>query len=414
MRLALMAGSLALVAGGLGLSSLRRRGLRRLLAMLGLSTPSSAALGGAAAYVGRDGKRYPLTEPRWCADGAGPPSPLMLTELQGITRADIRTGERSLWRYAASFPLPCPEPISLGEGCTPLLRREYGGHSVLFKCEWFNPTCSFKDRGTSVMLSLLRQQGVRAVLEDSSGNGGASVACYAAAGGLDATIMAPSSTSTAKTVAMRAHGSTVELIPGSRQATADAAVAAHGRDGGRVFYASHNWCACTCHVHVHARGGRVSYASVAARPPVPIAHAAPFTPSRHPFFLQGTKTLAYELWEDLGFKAPDNVIIPTGAGSNILGCDLGFGELQRAGEIANLPRLFCAQPLVCSPIATAVLEATGVDDGQRAPSEWNTPAKTVAEGTSIMVRPPRAHACGTRTMRMHTGCASLPCILDLG
>ena len=149
-------------------------------------------------------------------------------------------------------------------------------------------------------------------------------------------------------------------------------------------------------------------------PPVPIAHAAPFTPSRHPFFLQGTKTLAYELWEDLGFKAPDNVIIPTGAGSNILGCDLGFGELQRAGEIANLPRLFCAQPLVCSPIATAVLEATGVDDGQRAPSEWNTPAKTVAEGTSIMVRPPRAHACGTRTMCMHTGCASLPCILDLG
>ena len=103
------------------------------------------------------------------------------------------------------------------------------------------------------MLSLLRQQGVRHVLEDSSGNGGASVAAYAAAGGLKATIMAPDSTSTAKTIAMRAHGADVELIPGSRQACADAAVAAHGR-GGSVFYASHNW---------------------------------------HPFFLQGTKTLAY-------------------------------------------------------------------------------------------------------------------------
>ena len=121
-------------------------------------------------------------------------------------------------------------------------------------------------------------------------------------------------------------------------------VAAHGRDGGRLFYASHNF---------------------------------------HPFFLQGTKTLAYELWEDLGFRAPDNVIIPTGAGSNILGCDLGFGELISAGEIASRPRLFCAQPLLCSPIATAVLEALGADDGQTPPKEWNTPAKTMAEGTSI-------------------------------
>ena len=69
-----------------------------------------------------------------------------------------------------------------------------------------------------------------------------------------------------------------------------------------------------------------------------------------PFFLQGTKTLAYELWEDLGFRAPDNVIIPTGAGSNVLGCDIGFGELLRRGAIARLPRLFAAQPANCAPI----------------------------------------------------------------
>ena len=90
-------------------------------------------------------------------------------------------------------------------------------------------------------LSLLRQQGITRVLEDSSGNGGASVACYAAAGDLDAVIMAPDSTSPAKTVQMRAHGAAVELIPGSRQDCADAAVAAHGRDDGRLFYTSHNW-----------------------------------------------------------------------------------------------------------------------------------------------------------------------------
>lgn len=192
-------------------------------------------------YVSRKGVVYSLARPRWRADGNGPPSPLMLTLLPGITRRDINVKERSLWRYAKSFPLRCESPISLGEGCTPLVRRYFGGHNVLFKCEWYNPTCSFKDRGTSVMLSLLRDQGITHVLEDSSGNGGASVSCYSAAGGLTATIMAPESTSAAKTVQMRAHGASVELIPGSRQATADAAVEAHGRDGGQLFYASHNW-----------------------------------------------------------------------------------------------------------------------------------------------------------------------------
>ena len=108
---------------------------------------------------------------------------------------------------------------------TPLIPRTVAGVRVLLKCEWFNPTCSFKDRGASVMLSLLRAQGIDHVLEDSSGNGGAAVAAYAAAGGMAATIMAPASTSPAKTVQMRAHGAAVELIPGSRQDTADAAVA---------------------------------------------------------------------------------------------------------------------------------------------------------------------------------------------
>jgi threonine synthase len=213
------------------------------------------------------------------------------------------------------------------------------------------------------MLSLLRQQGITHVLEDSSGNGGASVSCYAAAGGLHATIMAPDSTSPAKTVQMKAHGATVELIPGSRQATSDAAVAAHGRDGGRLFYASHAW---------------------------------------HPFFLHGTKTLAYELWEDLGFRAPDNVVIPSGGGSNILGCDLGFSELQRAGEIQKLPRLFCAQPLLCSPLASGILQALGETDGHSPPAEWNVPNKTMAEGTSIS-RPVRLQECIDAVVRSKGG-----------
>ena len=173
---------------------------------------------------------------------------------------------------------------------TPLIPRTVAGVRALLKCEWFNPTCSFKDRGASVMLSLLRAQGITHVLEDSSGNGGAAISAYAAAGGMAATIMAPASTSPAKTIQMRAHGAAVELIPGTRQDTADAAVARSSS----IFYASHNW---------------------------------------HPFFLHGTKTLAYELWEDLGFRAPDNVITPCGAGSNVLGCEIGFSELFRGGQI---------------------------------------------------------------------------------
>ena len=337
--------------------SIARRLLRRVTRVLSLRAPPPQYLNPAT------GATFSLDKPRWCDDASGEPQPLLVTPLPGIGRHQIAQNRRSLWRYAAAFPLACEAPISLGEGCTPLVARQFAGATVHFKCEWFNPTCSFKDRGTSVMLSLLRQQGVTDVLEDSSGNGGASVACYAAAGGLRATIMAPSSTSPAKTVQMKAHGARVELIPGSRQATADAAVAAHGRDGGALFYASHNW---------------------------------------HPYFLQGTKTLAYELWEDLGFRAPDNVVIPTGAGSNILGCDLGFGELLRAGEISALPRLWCAQPLVCSPIASAVLDAVGRPDGKAAPDEWNVPTKTAAEGTSI-ARPIRLRECVDAVVRSGGG-----------
>jgi threonine synthase len=274
----------------------------------------------------RTGRTYPLDEPRWCGDGQ---SPLLLTPLPGIRRDAIRAEERSLWRYAAALPFLPEDPISMGEGCTPLVPRVIGGASALLKCEWFMPTGSFKDRGASVMLSLLRAQGVAEVLEDSSGNGGAAVSAYAAAGGVQATIFVPASTSPAKTVQSRAAGATIRLIPGSRQDCADAALA----EAERIFYASHNW---------------------------------------HPFFLHGTKTLAYELWEDLGFAAPDNVIVPCGAGSNVLGCGIGFAELLRAGEIARLPRIFAAQPANCAPIARAFLNEAPAD-----------PQPTIAEGTAI-------------------------------
>lgn len=278
----------------------------------------------------RSGATFPIDQPRWCGNGL---APLLLTPLPGLAREQIDTTTRSLWRYRAAFPFQIDQPITLGEGATPLIPRTVAGVSVLLKCEWFNPTCSFKDRGASVMLSLLRAQGIDHVLEDSSGNGGAAVSGYAAAGGMAATIMTPESTSPAKTVQMRAHGATVELIPGTRQDTADAAVARSAS----IFYASHNW---------------------------------------HPFFLHGTKTLAYELWEDLGFRTPDNVITPCGAGSNVLGCEIGFSELLRAGQIETLPRIFAAQPANCAPIAAAFMD--GSDEAVP-----TTISPTIAEGTAI-------------------------------
>src|SRR6185437_3513406 len=96
----------------------------------------------------------------------------------------------------------------------------------------------------------------------------------------------------------------------------------------------------------------------------------------HPFFLHGTKTLAYELWEDLDFRAPDNIITPCGAGSNVLGCEIGFAELLRAGEIDRMPRIFAAQPANCGPIAAAFLAGGAVP-----PSRAIQP--TIAEGTAI-------------------------------
>jgi threonine synthase len=274
----------------------------------------------------RTGQTWPLETPRWCGpDG----QPLLLTDMPGIGRDDIVSAERSIWRYRAALPFVPAAPISLGEGCTPLLDSQWGGAPVRFKCEWFMPSGSFKDRGATVMLSLLRAQGVEHVLEDSSGNGGAAVSTYAAAGGLRAKILVPDSTSQAKTVQSRALGAVIEMVPGSRQDCADAAMA-QSKD---IFYASHNW---------------------------------------HPFFLHGTKTLAYELWEDLGFRAPDNIIVPCGAGSNVLGCGIGFAELLRAGQITRLPRIFAAQPAHCGPIARAFLNV---------PQEATRP--TIAEGTAI-------------------------------
>jgi threonine synthase len=160
------------------------------------------------------------------------------------------------------------------------------------------------------MLNHLLEVGVGLIHEDSSGNAGGSIATYAAAAGIPCRIYVPASAPRAKLVQIAASGADVRPIPGTRQNVTEAALAAVGDS----FYASHNW---------------------------------------QPFFIEGTKTLAFELWERLGFRAPDNVIVPTGYGSNILGLDRGFDELERGGEIATRPRLFAVQAANCAAFAAA-------------------------------------------------------------
>ena len=276
------------------------------------------------------GTLYPLDVPRWCSDER---KPLMVTPLRGISRDEIDRSVRSLWRYRAALPVDIANPISMGEGCTPVVQKEWGELRPYFKLEWFNPTASFKDRGTTVMLSFIRQLGVNAVLEDSSGNGGASVAAYGAAGGMKIKILAPASTSPMKIAQVRAYGADIQLVEGPREESEAEAI----RQSNDTFYSSHNW---------------------------------------QPFFLEGTKSLAYEMWEDFGYSAPDNVVVPVGAGSSLLGCYLGFKELLAAGQIARMPKLFASQPLNCSPLDASF--TAGVD----------TPVarevrKTIAEGTAI-------------------------------
>ena len=276
------------------------------------------------------GASYPLDVPRWCSDQRGP---LMMSEQKGIGRDEVDRKTRSLWRYQAALPVGIERPISMGEGCTPLIERSWGDLRPMFKLEWFNPTSSFKDRGTTVMLSFVRQLGIDAVLEDSSGNGGASVAAYGAAGEMRVKILAPSTTSPTKIAQIRAYGADVQLVDGPREESQAEAI----RQSNEIFYSSHNW---------------------------------------QPFFLQGTKSFAYEIWEDLNFAAPDNIIMSVGAGSALLGCYIGFRELMAAGQIRKLPRLFAAQPQNCSPVDASF--KAGVDTP--VPGDFKP---TIAEGTAI-------------------------------
>lgn len=254
-----------------------------------------------------DGTRVPAGTLAWsCPTCRGPldldfsPVPAPLDALAGRVN--------SLWRYAECLPLPAPA-ISLGEGRTPLVPL---AGPVSAKLDFLMPTLSFKDRGAVLLAALAQRLGPDRVIADSSGNAGTAVAAYCARAGLDCTVYVPAGTSPKKLEQVRAHGARLEVVEGGRESTALAARAAADEPG--TFYAS----------HVH-----------------------------NPYFLHGTKTYVHELWEDLGGRLPDALVLPVGNGTLLLGAALAVQELYAAGLLAGRPALYAVQSAAVAPLAAA-------------------------------------------------------------
>lgn len=248
----------------------------------------------------------------------------------------IEATDASIWRYRQLYGLPFDRPVvRMGAGWTPLLPAEMTGREVMLKPEYIAPTSSFKDRGTEVMINLLAAQGATRVAEDSSGNAGASVAAYAARAGMAAEIFVPAHASPAKQAQIAVYGATVHPVPGPRLNAKLAALEAAGRG---LALASHAY---------------------------------------HPGFLLGQESEAWEVWEQLGRRAPDWYVVPVGQGVHLLGVWLGFRRLRAAGLIERLPRLVAVQAGLLAPLCRA-LEA-GLDTVPAA--EVTTPS--VAEGLAI-------------------------------
>jgi len=225
--------------------------------------------------------------------------------------AKITSRKPTLWRYREAIPIEDDRSIvSLDEGFTPLLSVEIAGRPVWLKQDHLFPTGSYKDRGASVLISKTRELGVETVVEDSSGNAGCAIAAYCTRAGISCEIFVPADTSPAKLAQIRLYGASLNKVPGSREDTARAVLrAAEG-----AYYASHSW---------------------------------------NPYFFHGTKTFAFEICEQLGWKAPDTVIVPAGNGTLLLGVSIGFRELREAGIIGKIPKIIGVQSARCAPLSQA-------------------------------------------------------------
>jgi len=285
------------------------------------------------------GRDHGLGELAWrCADCGG------VLDLAGfspvVPRLSVLGRRRpTLWRYAEALPIEEPVDVSLGEGMTPLVTAP-ADPGLMLKIDYLMPSGSFKDRGAVLLAALARRLDVPRMVADSSGNAGSAVAAYAARAQIACEVYVPAATSAGKVAQLRAYGATVRQIPGSREDTADAAAEAADQPG--TFYASHVY---------------------------------------HPFFLQGTKTYVFELWEQLGGVLPATLVLPVGNGTLVLGAYLGCRDLLDQGLIDRLPVIVAVQAAGCAPLARAFV-------GGAAEPAAIVGQPTIAEGIAI-ARPAR-------------------------
>ncbi len=242
----------------------------------------------------------------------------------------------SMFRYAAAMPVEASvwQPVTMGEGATPLIVLDDSDADVYVKVDYKMPTLSFKDRGAAVLMAKAKQLGAGKVIADSSGNAGTAISAYAARCGIACDIYLSDATSPKKVAQIEAHGASIVQINGTREDIAAAAQDAVDAEG--VFYASHVY---------------------------------------NPYFYEGTKTYAFEIFEALG-EAPDTLIVPVGNGTLLLGAYYGFKELLDAGVIEKLPKIVAVQVANCAPLAQAFEN----NHSAAAPVE-NT--GTLAEGIAI-------------------------------
>lgn len=256
-----------------------------------------------------------------------------------FSKEDIIRSQWSLFRYLKALPFDKEsdtwKQITMGEGLTPVVPLDSADPAVLVKLDYLMPTMSFKDRGAVMVMTVAKELGVKKVVQDSSGNAGNSIAAYAGRAGIECDIYVPEHTSPKKIKQIASYGANVHVVPGSREETAREALKAVEK--GDAFYASHVY---------------------------------------NPFFYQGTKTYAYEIYEQLDGNIPDNIVIPVGNGTLLLGSYYGFRELFELGLIPRFPKIIAVQAEGCAPIHEAYKRGKSTVDAV-------TNKGTLAEGIAI-------------------------------
>jgi len=257
---------------------------------------------------------------------------------QSFNLQALRGREASLWRYREV--LPDVEPITLGEGFTPLLpSREFP--NVWIKDEGLNPTGSFKARGITVAVSVAKALSLKKLAMPSAGNAGSALAAYAAAAGLEAHIFMPQDVPLANRIECEAYGAKVTLV---------------------------NGLISDCARIVAERKKQEDWFD--------------FSTLKEPYRVDGKKTMAYELFEQLDGKLPDAVIFPSGGGVGIIGMWKAFEEMEQLGwfsgikDAAKRPRMIAVQAEGCAPIVKAW------DEGKPTVEMWKD-ASTIAAGLRV-------------------------------